>query len=310
MVLFEFVLSQASLLVSMSFFTLLERKMLGSVQIRKGPNKVLMMGLGQPFMDAIKLFTKGAFKYTTAWWHPWMVAPALSLVLYLVLFEFVLSQASFAQEVEYSIVAFLGMMGLGVYVLILSGWTSNSKYSVLGAMRAVAQAVSYELALSFIILVMAMVILSFVISDFMTGVYPLMYLYMFMFLSFLICSLAETNRTPYDLMEGESELVSGFNTEYYSGYFAVIFMAEYLAIMMFSVFMATLWCSADIFFGSVSMTFLQHLLMGGVVSMLFLLFRSSYPRVRYDLLLLFVWGALLPFVMLTSLLCMSYLYYG
>nr|YP_011018284.1 NADH dehydrogenase subunit 1 [Parachordodes pustulosus]WQH58900.1 NADH dehydrogenase subunit 1 [Parachordodes pustulosus] len=291
MVLFEFVLTQASLLVSMSFFTLLERKMLGSVQIRKGPNKVPVLGLVQPFMDAVKLLSKGSFEYSAILLHLWTVVPVLGLVLYLVLFEFVLTQASFALTMSFSLFFVMVFLGLGVYLLVLMGWLSNSKYSFLGATRAVSQAVSYELLLSVILLVMAATQTS-VLSHLM-GVKLLLTGFVMMgFMFFYIVSMmAESNRSPFDLMEGESELVSGFNTEYFSGVFAIIFMAEYVGMMFFSYLLYLLFLFLDIFYSIM-------VVVPSVVSLLYLVTRASLPRMRYDTLLKLCWENYLIFLFL------------
>nr|CAK6681854.1 CDS-10 [Gordionus sp. m RMFG-2023] len=300
MVLFEFVLTQGSLLVGMSFYTLLERSILGSAQIRKGPNKVLVMGLVQPFMDAIKLFSKGMFMYTYTWWHLWMAAPVLSLGLYLVLFEFVLTQGSFALMNDYPLLVFIMLMGVSVYFLIMGGWLSNSKFSMLGGMRAVSQAVSYELIMSFIFLLMGLVVMSYEFEEFMTPMNMYGYMFMYLLVSFLICSLAEMNRTPFDLMEGESELVSGFNVEFYSGFFALIFMAEYISIMLFSLLVSVMWLSQVVKMTAV-MSFMVIIGFSSLFSLMFLFIRASYPRVRYDKLMKFSWGELLPYIMIMSL---------
>nr|QDH52427.1 NADH dehydrogenase subunit 1 [Gordionus wolterstorffii] len=291
MVLFEVVLTQVSLLISMSFYTLLERKMLGSAQLRKGPNKVLVMGLVQPFSDALKLLTKGYFSYKFLLKHLWTVAPVLSLGLYLVLFEVVLTQVSSAQAVYLSVVILICLLGLGVYLIVIKGWVSNSKYSFLGSIRAVSQALSYELLLSFIFLLLGVLYLSFFVGDFIYNLYfMLSSISIFSFLLW-VGFLAETNRSPFDLLEGESEIVSGYNVEYSAGGFTIIFMAEYMGMMFFSVLFIWL-------VGGTSWFLLGTILfVGGCLSLMYLLVRASYPRMRYDLLLESCWNTLFPLLM-------------
>nr|QDH52401.1 NADH dehydrogenase subunit 1 [Chordodes sp. VVA-2019] len=290
MVLFEVVLTQASLLVSMSFYTLLERKMLGSAQLRKGPNKVPILGLVQPFMDALKLLSKKNLFYSVILKRLWKVVPILGLVLYLVLFEVVLTQASYALKVYSTMLMMMVLLSLSVYSIMIMGWTSNNKFTNMGATRAVSQAISYELILSLLLLILAALSCNLLVLQWKDN---LNYLFTVMLggcMMMLLSSMAEVNRTPFDLMEGESELVSGFNTEFFGGYFALIFMGEYMGMMFFSYFMSYMFMNQ----------FMNMYLMffAVVMSILIVEFRLSFPRFRYDLLMKFCWEVILYIILM------------
>nr|QNE85465.1 NADH dehydrogenase subunit 1 [Nanna flavipes] len=276
-------------LVSVAFLTLLERKVLGYIQIRKGPNKVGVVGIFQPFCDAIKLFTKEQTypllsNYIFYYFSPifslflsllvWMCIP-----LYIKLFSFNLG-----------LLFFMCCISLGVYSVMVAGWSSNSNYALLGGLRAVAQTISYEVSL-------ALVLLSFI---FLIGSYNMLMFYKyqlfiwFLFIMFpmalvwFMISLAETNRTPFDFAEGESELVSGFNVEYSSGGFALIFLAEYASILFMSMLFCVMFLGSDLFslFFYIKLTF---------VSFMFIWVRGTLPRFRYDKLMYLAWKSFLPF---------------
>nr|ALS46278.1 NADH dehydrogenase subunit 1 [Glycera fallax] len=280
-------------LLGMAFFTLLERKALGYFQIRKGPNKVGIAGIPQPFADALKLFTKELNKPTLANNNPFLAAPALGLFLALVLWSlYPCSNPSFF--LPFSVLLFLCVSSFNVYSTLIAGWSSNSKYALLGALRTIAQTISYEVSMSLILL---SILLSSMTMDF-TDMYtnkPIPYLIVFptMFMIWFTTTLAETNRTPFDLSEGESELVSGFNVEFSSGTFALIFMAEYLNILIMSLFTTALFLNfyaagspiSDMFFTS-EITFMAFC---------FIWIRATLPRMRYDMLMNLTWKTFLPF---------------
>nr|YP_009572108.1 NADH dehydrogenase subunit 1 [Umbonium thomasi]QBI37694.1 NADH dehydrogenase subunit 1 [Umbonium thomasi] len=287
------VLTYVCILLGVAFFTLLERKGLGYFQIRKGPNKVGIGGLPQPLADAAKLFTKELAKPTVANQSPYFLAPVLSLILALLLWETYPSENSGGYFL-WGVLFFLCVSSLNVYGTLLAGWASNSKYALLGAIRAVAQTISYEVSLALILLFVLFMCKSFSFMEIKT-------LYGYVWLSFLlgpisliwfVSCVAETNRAPFDFAEGESELVSGFNVEYSAGGFALIFMAEYGNILVMSLFTSVL------FFGGANMMFVDaDLLMS--IKVLFFAFvfvwvRATLPRFRYDLLMGLTWKSFLP----------------
>nr|YP_009772339.1 NADH dehydrogenase subunit 1 [Sarcophaga brevicornis]QIT03220.1 NADH dehydrogenase subunit 1 [Sarcophaga brevicornis] len=276
-------------LVSVAFLTLLERKVLGYIQIRKGPNKVGIAGIPQPFCDAIKLFTKEQTYPLLSNYISYYFSPIFSLFLSLLVW---MCMPLFVKLFSFNLglLFFLCCTSLGVYTVMIAGWSSNSNYALLGGLRAVAQTISYEVSL-------ALVLLSFV---FLIGGYNMLMFYKyqlfiwFLFIMFPMAlvwfsiSLAETNRTPFDFAEGESELVSGFNVEYSSGGFALIFLAEYASILFMSMLFCVMFLGSDVF----SLLFYIKLTF---ISFMFIWVRGTLPRFRYDKLMYLAWKSFLPF---------------
>nr|QLY89953.1 NADH dehydrogenase subunit 1 [Nanna fasciata] len=277
------------ILVSVAFLTLLERKVLGYIQIRKGPNKVGVVGIFQPFCDAIKLFTKEQTYPLLSNYIFYYFSPIFSLFLSLLVWMCIpLYTKLFSFNL--GLLFFMCCTSLGVYTVMVAGWSSNSNYALLGGLRAVAQTISYEVSL-------ALVLLSFI---FLVGNYNMLMFYKyqlfiwFLFIMFPMAlvwfsiSLAETNRTPFDFAEGESELVSGFNVEYSSGGFALIFLAEYASILFMSMLFCIMFLGSDLFslFFYIKLTF---------VSFMFIWVRGTLPRFRYDKLMYLAWKSFLPF---------------
>nr|QTH79172.1 NADH dehydrogenase subunit 1 [Heptamelus sp.] len=275
-------------LVSVAFLTLLERKVLGYVQIRKGPNKVAFWGIFQPFCDVIKLFSKEQIFPTFSNYYPYYFSPIFSLFLILsmwMIFPYSTNTYSF----DLGVLFFLCCMSMGVYSIMIAGWSSNSKYSLLGGLRAVAQTISYEVSMAIILMCFIFFIEGFNFLGFYVFQSTLWFIFIFFPLSmvwFIIC-LAETNRTPFDFAEGESELVSGFNVEYSSGGFAMIFMAEYASILFMSMLFSLMFLGGNLF----SFFFYFNFTM---ISFLFILIRGTLPRLRYDKLMNLSWKSFLP----------------
>nr|BDQ44016.1 NADH dehydrogenase subunit 1 [Amynthas purpuratus] len=288
-------LSLVMALVAMAFYTLMERKFLGYFHLRKGPNKVGLMGLPQPFSDAIKLFVKEQAKPTPANKSPFMVAPTMGLVLALLMWAiYPHSHQSFFMQ--FSVLYFLCVSSMNVYSTFMAGWSSNSKYALLGALRGVAQTISYEVSMSLILLSALVLIMNMDFTK-MTSYSWIMLMLLPLTITWFITNLAETNRTPFDFAEGESELVSGFNIEYSSGLFAMIFMAEYMNILVMSLFTSIIFMSMPNMMMSDMILLLKTLLL----AMLFVWVRATFPRMRYDHLMNLTWKSFLP-MSLTCLL--------
>ena len=215
----------------MAFITLLERKILGYSQYRLGPNKVSAVGILQPISDAMKLFSNqndGPFSRN---YLLYLVSPIIRVLLILWLWSTSLTQSSY-HEFNYSTLVILIILRFGVYPLLISGWSSNSKYALLGGLRGVAQTISYEISMALILFLFLIYINRYSVESviFYSKYVSLLTVLPFIRLFWVISCLAETNRTPFDFSEGESELVSGFNIEYGSGGFAILFIAEYARI--------------------------------------------------------------------------------
>lgn len=282
------------ILLAIAFFTLLERKVLGYIQIRKGPNKVGIIGLPQPFADALKLFTKEQAHPTMANIAPFYVAPILRLILALMLWS-LYPTSSPSIVITFSILLFLCISRLRVYSTLSAGWASNSKYSLLGALRGIAQTISYEVSMALVLLAALLIIqiFRFAQATFYLVSWPLIIITP-VFLIWFVTILAETNRTPFDLAEGESELVSGFNTEYRRGPFALIFIAEYTRILAIRVFSAALF-SSTVIMSPLADLFLAFKTL--FLAFVFIWVRGTLPRIRYDHLMSLTWKTFLPFIL-------------
>lgn len=278
-------------LLAIAFFTLLERKFLGYVQLRKGPNKVRIIGIPQPMADALKLFTKELNVPINANIIPFIISPILALFLALIIWSlYPFSGSPFL--LKWGIILFLCLSRINVYTTLFSGWASNSKYSLLGALRRIAQTISYEVRIALVILTPIILISSLRLNTF-TKIRSIIFIIILwpLLITWVITALAETNRTPFDLAEGESELVSGFNTEYRSGTFALIFIAEYINIIAIGIITATL------FFILNRVRLISDILIIIIlrsVSVVFIWARGAYPRIRYDKLIRLTWKQFLP----------------
>nr|AYO87116.1 NADH dehydrogenase subunit I [Vitreorana uranoscopa] len=282
------------ILLAVAFLTLIERKVLGYMQHRKGPNIVGPMGLLQPIADGVKLFIKEPIRPAISSQTLFLLAPTLALALAMIIWTPLPMPISLS-DMNLGVLFILALSSLTVYSILGSGWASNSKYALIGALRAVAQTISYEVTLALILLCSILLSGNFTLQNFgitqesiwlIIPIWP-------MAMMWYISTLAETNRAPFDLTEGESELVSGFNVEYAGGPFALFFLAEYANILMMNTI------SAVIFLGSAAMIFLplttvSLMIKAALLSMAFLWVRASYPRFRYDQLMHLVWKNFLP----------------
>nr|ARX95727.1 NADH dehydrogenase subunit 1 [Armigeres subalbatus] len=275
-------------MVGVAFLTLLERKVLGYIQIRKGPNKVGFMGLLQPFSDAVKLFTKEQTYPLLSNYIFYYFSPVFSLFLSFLIWmclPYLIKLYSF----NLGVLFFLCITSLGVYTVMVAGWSSNSNYALLGGLRAVAQTISYEVSLVLILLSFIFLIGSYNFLNFylyQKNIWFVIFCFPLGLVWFASC-LAETNRTPFDFAEGESELVSGFNVEYSSGGFALIFLAEYSSILFMSMLFSVIFLGSDIY----SIMFFLKL---SIISFLFIWVRGTFPRFRYDKLMYLAWKSFLP----------------
>nr|UZT67575.1 NADH dehydrogenase subunit 1 [Tessmannella kiplingi] len=279
------------ILLSLAFLTLLERKILGYIQIRKGPNKVMLMGIFQPFSDALKLLSKELFLTKNLNTMLYLISPILSMLLMLMMWLIMPFYYNLF-FLNLNMLMFLSFLSMGVYMIMINGWSSNSMYSLLGSIRSIAQTISYEVSLILIILSNLMLTESFNLMKmfiFQHHLNFIIYLYPIMIM-FLISLIAELNRTPFDLAEGESELVSGFNTEYMSGGFTLIFMSEYGMIMLMSYLFIMFYLSS---MNNKLIFYMKTMMM----MMIIILLRGTLPRYRYDLLMYLTWKKILPSIL-------------
>nr|QRK27435.1 NADH dehydrogenase subunit 1 [Longpotamon exiguum] len=284
----SYVMLLVCVLVGVAFVTLLERKGLSYIQIRKGPNKVGYMGLLQPISDAMKLFTKEPTFSIVSNFLVYYMCPVFSLFISLIMWVVVPYEVGLL-SFNLGMMFFLCCLSFGVYSTMVAGWSSNCKYSLLGSLRAVAQTISYEVSLALILLSFIILVGGFnfeLFNKYQEFIWLVLVSLPLAFIWFSSC-LAETNRTPFDFSEGESELVSGFNTEYSSGGFALIFMAEYASILFMSVLFVVIFLGGDpssLFF------YIKCVFMVFV----FIWTRGTLPRFRYDKLMYLAWKSYLP----------------
>jgi len=304
------------LLISVAYFTLAERKILGAIQRRRGPNVVGVFGLLQPLSDGFKLLVKETVIPSNANRILFILSPIFTFFLSLVGWAVIpYDQFSILVEMNISILYLFAISSLGVYGIIMSGWSSNSKYAFLGALRSTAQMVSYEVSIGFIMITVVICCGSFNLQHIIDCQRNVWFLVPFfpLFLMFFISALAETNRHPFDLPEAEAELVSGYNVEYSAMGFALFSLGEYANMLMMSSINVILffggWLSPFSF-----LTFLPGSFWFGLkicfFVILFVWMRAALPRYRYDQLMGLGWKVFLPislgYLMLTFSLLISF----
>nr|YP_009251215.1 NADH dehydrogenase subunit 1 [Bactericera cockerelli]AFU51375.1 NADH dehydrogenase subunit 1 [Bactericera cockerelli]AFU51377.1 NADH dehydrogenase subunit 1 [Bactericera cockerelli]AFU51379.1 NADH dehydrogenase subunit 1 [Bactericera cockerelli]AFU51381.1 NADH dehydrogenase subunit 1 [Bactericera cockerelli]AFU51383.1 NADH dehydrogenase subunit 1 [Bactericera cockerelli] len=270
-------------LIGVAFLTLLERKILGYVQLRKGPNKVGVLGLFQPFSDAIKLYTKEYFFPLKSNFYPYWISPIVILSISVFVW-LVFPYSHLILAWKYSVLFMFSILSMGVYGVMICGWASSSSYSILGSMRVVAQSVSYEVSFFLLVLCLLYFTMSITLVQFSNFQVKVWFIVLAFpaFLMLFVSFLAELNRTPFDFSEGESELVSGFNVEYGGSGFAFIFLGEYLSILFASVVLTYL------FLGGISDFYLFYFKLGIIASVIIVV-RGTLPRYRYDKLMNLCW---------------------
>nr|YP_011017322.1 NADH dehydrogenase subunit 1 [Amblyomma boeroi]WQF68985.1 NADH dehydrogenase subunit 1 [Amblyomma boeroi] len=275
-------------LLSIAFFTLLERKIMGYCQIRKGPNKTSIQGLLQPISDAIKLFSKEMNLMFYMNFILYFFSPILSIMMMLFLWLIFFFKNSM-MILNLTLIFFLCVSSMSSYSILWGGWASNSKYSLIGAYRGFSQIISYEVSMAILLISLSLWPSGYSINKYLILQENFLSIFSlsFLMLIWMIIILAETNRTPFDLLEGESELVSGFNVEYGSWLFAIIFMAEYGMIILMSMLTNYLFMMQNTFsLGTL------------LVMIFFIIIRSTYPRFRYDKLMMMAWKSVLPVTIL------------
>ncbi len=320
----KFILFFIPLLISIAFLTLLERKVIGSIQQRKGPNVVGLMGVLQPISDGFKLILKETIIPAHATTFLFLAAPFLMFLCAIIIWFVVVYniQGSF-YITDLSILYIFVISSLSVYGTIFAAWASNSKYSLLGGLRAAAQMISYEISIGIIIINVAMLSTSFNLLDIVEMQYNNWYIMSLLplFFLFFISALVETSRTPFDLPEAEGELVAGYNVEYSALVFALFFLAEYSNIIFMSVLSVLLffggWLNLfylddsddAMFLVVVNFSFNNFFILSFktlIIICLFIWVRATYPRYRYDQLMFLGWKVFLPlsigFLLLNSIL--------
>ena len=298
------------LLISVAYLTLAERRVIGFMQLRKGPNVVGPFGLLQPFADALKLLSKETILPAGADKVTFIIAPMLTFVLALVAWAVIpFGKSLVIADINVGILYLFAISSLGVYGVIMAGWASNSKYAFLGALRSAAQMVSYEVSMGLVIINVLLCVGSLNLSDIIEAQKTVWFaLPLFpMFIIFFISTLAETNRAPFDLPEGESELVAGYFVEYSSMSFALFFLGEYANMILMSAMTTILFLGGwlplfDIYPLNVIPGPIWFILKISLVLFIFLWMRATTPRYRYDQLMRLGWKIFLPFSLLWGVL--------
>lgn len=304
------------LLLSVAYFTLAERKILGIIQRRRGPNVIGAYGLLQPLADGFKLLVKETVLPSNANKFLFILSPIITFLISLIGWSIIpYSQSATLAEINIGILYIFAISSLGVYGIIMSGWSSNSKYAFLGALRSAAQMVSYEVSIGFIIINIIICCGSFNLQTIILNQQEVWFIIPFfpLFLMFFVSGLAETNRHPFDLPEAESELVSGYNVEYSAMGFALFSLGEYANMLLMSAL------NVILFFGGwlAPLSFLSFIpgsfWFGIKISFFVILYawmRAALPRYRYDQLMGLGWKVFLPlsvgYLILTFLVLISF----
>ena len=283
------IIALVMVIIAVAFFTLIERKVLGYIHIRKGPNKPGPIGLIVPFADAVKLFLKEIRYPAISNRVPFIMVGVIIIIVPMTIWVSFPILANMAFH-KLALILIIAAARVGVYGTLGAGWSRNRKYSLLGAVRAVAQTISYEVRIT-IILLSSIIFLMYDTSQkkqLRVGIWLAI-----IFLLFSVTVLAEANRSPFDFAEGERELVSGFNTEYRSVIFVMIFLAEYIAIIFISMLTRMLFLITN---------YTEIILFTGLIGFFYIWARGTLPRFRYDQLIYLAWKSFLPFSLIFLLI--------
>ena len=304
-------------LVSVALLVYLERKVLGAVQLRKGPNVVGPFGILQSFADVLKLLTKENLLPSSSNKFLFIFAPMLTLILSLIAWAVIpISSTYVIANINIGILYLFAVSSFGVYGVIIAGWASNSKYPFLGALRSAAQMISYEVSIGFVIITVLICVGSLNLIDIVESqknmwfAIPLLP----MFVIFIISALAETNRLPFDLPEDEATLVAGFFTEYSSISFGLFFLADYANMILMSsltviLFLGGWYPPRDIFPLNVMPGIFWFVIKVFLILFVFLWVRATFPRYRYDQLMRLGWKIFLPFTLIWVVITSAFLFY-
>ena len=299
-------------LMGMAYATYFERKALGAFQLRRGPNRVGPFGLWQPFADAVKVFTKETIIPSGANRALFLMAPMITFVLACLAWAVIPVGDGWAvANINVGILYLFAISSLGVYGVIIAGWASNSKYAFLGALRSAAQMVSYEVSIGFVLVSVLLCVGSLNLNDIVKAQSHIWFCFPMlpMFVVFLISMLAETNRAPFDLPEGESEIVAGFFVEYSAMAFALFYLGEYTNMIMMSALASILFLGG--WQAPLGLTFIPGVfwLIAKICVIMFLFFwvRATFPRYRYDQLMRLGWKVFLPLSLLWLVLTAGFL---
>lgn len=289
------------LLLSVAYLTYAERKVIGAMQVRNGPNRVGWKGLLQPIADVLKLLTKEVIVPTNSHRFLFLIAPILSLAPAFAAWAVIpFNDTAVLADVNAGLLYVLALTSLGVYGVIVAGWASNSKYAFLGAMRSAAQIVAYEIAMGFALVGVLMVSGSLNLGDIVRAQEGSIFHWFWLpllplFLVYFISGVAETNRAPFDVAEGESEIVAGFHVDYSGMAFALFFLAEYANMIMIAALTSVLflggWLSPV---GFLPDSMIWFFLKVALMLFFFLWFRATFPRYRYDQIMRLGWKIFIP----------------
>nr|DBA43922.1 TPA_asm: ND1 [Bombus griseocollis] len=278
------------ILISVAFLTLFERKILSYMQMRKGPNKLGLKGLMQPFSDALKLLSKEFIFFEIN--NLYMLSPMMMMFLSFIMWMVYPWIYTF-YYIDNTIVYLMLILSLMVYPIMMIGWVSMCNYSILGSLRSISQMISFEILMFLMFFLLMLMIEDYNFSSFLNfqfNVSFVIFLYPLYFI-FIISSLIDLNRVPFDLIEGESELVSGFNVEYYSSLFVFIFLSEYMNVMFMSMMLTMMFYGLSYWSIYFSMVYMIHLVV-------LIMIRGVLPRIRYDKLMKMCWVELLMLILI------------